>query len=101
MNNVKRTISFLFLVISFTIIVTDCDSFFIMNPGHSVSLDATADFARGVEHSHIHGLEDIFIVNENKITSNGNNLKSSRIPLTNLNIINNYISSIWQPPKNS
>jgi hypothetical protein len=100
MGKTIKQVYFLFLTLSLTLVLADCNfigtSFSQNDMGSHVGC---SDISNHVEHSHTHGFEEISLLNYSKIKA-GKYLNGIYfIPTINITIKNHYISSIWQPPK--
>jgi hypothetical protein len=68
---------------------------------HFNSSTECADISSNLEHSDTHSFEDFVVIIESKHKLNNPLNDFCPIPAFSDNLKNNYISKIWQPPKNS
>jgi hypothetical protein len=99
MKKAKEILSYILLVFSFTIVITDNSIQTFFDSADIETCDACADISNHFEHSHSRGMEDHFVIIEIKSKETRYNLQDNFISENDINIYYSFISEIWQPPK--
>lgn len=99
MKKVKDILSYILLVISFTIVITDYSIMSFSDSADIETCNACADISNHFEHSHSRGIEDHFIIIEIKSKTTCIDLQNYIISKKDFNIYSRFISEIWQPPR--
>lgn len=97
MKMYKKILSFALLLVSFTIIFSDCYTLSFSNFSVTKSCSTCPDLSDHSEHSH----RTEYNITIFELNCNTNHLKLSEKIILNSDLFfkNNFISEIWQPPK--
>jgi len=99
MGKNKKTISFVLLLLSFTLILADCNLFPFPDSPTIKTCNTSPDISNHFEQSHSHGADDNVIINETNSKTPHLFYRVDYVFTADINIKSNFISSIWQPPK--
>lgn len=99
MKKNKKTISLVFLLLSFTLVLADSSFFSHSDSQITKTCNTCPDISDHFEHNHSHGAEDNVIISNTKSKTTHVLFQVDLISTTDINLKSNFISNIWQPPK--
>jgi hypothetical protein len=99
MKKNKKIISFFLLLLSFTIIIANCNISSFSDSSKIKTCNTCPDISDNFEQIHTHGSEDYMTPDKRKKKAVHFLLKTDFISTSEINYINKFISKIWQPPK--
>lgn len=94
-----KSIAFLFITLSLTMVMIDCCYSFFTSSNHITYCSDCPDVSDHFESCHSHGHEDHVIISDSKSKTLPLTLNLDFVPISSVVFKNNYISIIWQPPK--
>jgi hypothetical protein len=97
----RKIVSLVLLLLSFTVIIANCDISSFSDSSKIKTCNTCPDISDHFEYIHTHGTEDFLTLKKSKEKAVHFLLKADFISASVASYSNKFISTIWQPPKTS